>query len=488
MREIIQGRYELTARLGKGGMAEVWEADDLRLGRRVAVKFLKAPAGGRDLDRLERRFEREARLTARMGHPSVPVVHETGRHTDGGLYIVMELVDGQTLSARLKNDGPLPVPLAATIAVQTADVLAHAHRIGVVHRDLKPSNLMLTANDTLKVLDFGIAAALEPDPDEPRLTRTSDVMGTPGFISPEQGEGRPATARSDLYALGCVLYEIAAGRPPFTVAPGAQPLYLVFRHVHETPRPVSEHRPDLPADFAVLVMRLLAKDPAARPSPQEVQDLARTWMAAPSKATPTTPPAPRPTGFATGTGHPPPATLSRQADALAARGDHAGAATLIEDYLHRTLLPLDDSEALPLRLTLCELLLQSEDFTGAYDHYFALGGALRRNRPATDRDVLACRAGAARCLSELGRTPEALHEFEALLPVQQHVFGPVDRTVFDTRYEIAVLIARGGGIQAARDQLTSLVEDQQRVLPNGDERHPRASALLSRLNRILNAG
>ncbi|MFD0375599.1 protein kinase [Streptomyces sp. NPDC127112] len=485
MREIIQGRYELVARLGKGGMAEVWKADDLRLGRPVAVKFLKARAGGRDLDRLERRFEREARLTARMGHPSVPVVHETGRHTDGGLYIVMELVDGQTLSAHLKN-GPLPVPLAATIAVQTADVLAHAHRIGVVHRDLKPSNLMLTANDTLKVLDFGIAAALEPDPDEPRLTRTNDVMGTPGFISPEQGEGRPATARSDLYALGCVLYEITAGRPPFTVAPGALPLYLVYQHVHAVPRPVAEHCPDLPAGFADLVMRLLAKNPADRPSPQEVQDLARMWMAAPSKAAPT--PASQPTGVATGTGRTPPAALSREADALAARGDHAEAATLIEDYLRRTLPPLDDTEVLPLRLTLCELLLRTEDFTGAYDHYFALGGALRKNRPATDRDVLACRAGAARCLSELGRTPEALHEFEALLPVQQHVFGPVDRTVFDTRYEIAVLIARGGGVEVARDQLADLVEDQQRVLPSGDERHPRASALLSRLDRILKAG
>lgn len=139
---------------------------------------------------------------------------------------------------------------------------------------------------------------------------------------------------------------------------------------------------------------------------------------------------------------------------------------------------------LPLRLTYAELLIESEEFTTAYEVFFGLGGALRQRRPATDRDVLVCRAGAARCLAELGRTPEARHEYEALLPVQQHVFGPMDRAVFDTRYEIAALTARGGLIESAQAQLTGLDADQQRVLPRTDPRHARAAALLERLDRF----
>lgn len=481
----FEQRYELQHRLGRGGMGEVWAARDLQLNRVVAVKFLSSRSEGADLRRLERRFEREALLTARIGHPSVPTVHETGRREDDSLYIVMELVKGRTLSAMLRERGPFPIRLASAVATQTADVLAHAHRIHVIHRDLKPSNLMLTDNGTVKVLDFGVAAALKPDGNQSRLTKANEMPGTPGFISPEQGEGGDVTAQSDLYALGCVLYEITAGRPPFEIARTASPLFLIYQHVHEKPPPVTGHRSGLPPAFADLIMRLLAKDPTERPSAQEVQHVAQTCLQPPS----TVPgprssrPGPRPgPGDAT---QQPPSSLTEEIRGLTDRGEHASAAALLESHLRDTRRPLDDAELIPLRLTLCELWVASEDFTRAYDGYFALGGALRRHRPKTDRDVLMCRAGVARCLAELGQTPEALHEFEALLPVQQHVFGAVDRTVFDTRYEIAALTARGGRVEAAHDQLGGLVADQKRILPVGDERHGRAEALLVRLDRLL---
>ncbi|MER5758503.1 serine/threonine-protein kinase [Streptomyces sp. NPDC002082] len=480
MERVIQERYELLDLLGRGGMGEVWAAKDRQLDRSVAVKLLRSRNAGEDLTRLEQRFEREAQLTARMGHPGVPTVHETGRHEGDTLFIAMELVDGRTLSAQLKEHGPFSLALAATVAAQTADVLAHAHRIGVIHRDLKPSNLMLTGSGTVKVLDFGIAAAREPDPGQPRLTGTNEMPGTPGFISPEQGEGRPATSRSDLYALGCVLYEITTGQPPLTVPPGASPFVLILKHITDKPRPAAELRPELPDAFADLIMRLLAKDPAERPSTREVHAVAREWM------TQLPPPAPSPPPRHVPIDDPgprSPAPLAQQARRLMDQGEYTMAVDLLHQHLRRH--PGDAPDIASLSLTLSEILLAGENFTRAYDGYFTLGSALRKSRPATDRDVLACRAGAARCLSELGRTPEALHEFEALLPVQQHVFGPMDRTVLDTRYEIAALTARGGQIQPARDQLTGLLADQQRVLPVGDERLTRTKGLLARLDQFL---
>jgi serine/threonine protein kinase len=508
----IKDHYELADRLGRGGMGEVWVARDLRLDRLVAVKFLSAGGRGSDLNRMEQRFMREARLTARIGHRSVPVVHEWGRldGDDGdGLYLVMELVRGDTLSRLLKQNGPFSVHLAAAVAVQTADALAHAHRIGVVHRDLKPSNLMLTPDGTVKVLDFGIAAVMEPDPDEPRLTRTQEVLGTPGFISPEQADGGRATERSDLYALGCVLYEILAGRPPFTAGTAVA---LLYRHAYEEPPPLGDLRNDVPADFTSLVMRLLAKSPDDRPSAEEVRGTARTWLAQlPDRAAPRQPsagsgavrsasasvsssasagpapsrrpvPVPRPAPSGPSAA---PAAVPQEILDQAARGDYVGAAAALERRLREAGRPLDDTESVPARLTLCDLLLKAEEFNRAYDGYFALGGTLRRRRPATDRDVLACRAGAATCLAELGRTNEALHEFEGLLPVQQHVFGASDRSVFDTRFRIGSLVARTGKLREAREQLTALGQEQQRILAVDDERHARTDSLIARLDRML---
>ncbi|WP_329598735.1 serine/threonine-protein kinase [Streptomyces pseudovenezuelae] len=520
----IRGHYELIDRLGRGGMGEVWSARDLRLDRPVAVKFLSAGGRGVDLDRMEQRFLREARLTARIRHASVPVVYDSGRLDRGdgdGLYLVMELVQGDTLSRLLKRNGPFPIHLAAEVAAQAADALAHAHRIGVVHRDLKPSNLMLTPNGTVKVLDFGIAAALEPDAGEPRLTRTQEVLGTPGFIAPEQADGGRATERSDLYALGCVLYEILAGRPPFTAGTAVT---LLYRHAYEEPPRLGDLRGDIPAGFASLIMELLAKSPDDRPSTEEVRSAAHAWLTrSPGRAVPgrtsatsgststkpgsaaatgsgalrsasvsASPPAGRSLSGAIPAPRPAPTADPAQAAAVlqeildqAARGDHAAAAASLERMLHETGRPLGDSETVAARLTLCDLLVKSEEFTSAHGGYSALGDALRRSRPATDPDVLACRAGAATCLAELGRTTEALHEFESLLPVQRTAFGAADRGVLETRFWIGMLVARMGRLREAHDQLTALRQEQQRIFPADDERHARTDSLIARLEWML---
>jgi eukaryotic-like serine/threonine-protein kinase len=491
MQRRIGERYELTNRLGKGGMGEVWAARDLRLGRPVAVKFLAPGARVGDMAKWEQRFVREAALTARIGHPGVPDVIESGRLAGDQLYLVMDLVPGQTLSRLLKDRGPFPVHMAARVADQTADVLAHAHRLGVVHRDLKPSNLMLTPNGTVKVLDFGIASALEPDPDEPKLTATNDVLGTPGFISPEQADGTPASARSDLYALGCVLYEIVSGKPPFTAGTAVA---LMYHHVHEEAPALGDLRPDAPADFAHLVMRLLAKDPSVRLSTEEVRRGVLPWLGGPR---PSELPGrrPHPRGDRPQDRQPAP---SRESPAdhspvalddvskLAADGKPAQAAALLEKRLSATRGPLDDAALLPQRLALCRLLVQADDFRRARDDYVVLREALRTGRPETDRDVLECRAGAALCLAELGRTPEALDEYRGLLPAQRRALGPTDRAVFDTRFRLALLVARAGRHREAREQLVDLRADLTTHGSPDDKYLTQAEHLIARLDRLVN--
>ncbi|MFJ4097333.1 protein kinase [Kitasatospora sp. NPDC089913] len=422
-REIL-GRYELSDLLGRGGMGEVWAARDRLAGRRVAVKFLSSHGHGDVSTALEQRFLREARLTSALRHVGVPVVHDHGKLGDGRLYLVMELVPGETLSTLLKS-GRFPIHRAASVAAQTADVLAHAHANGVIHRDLKPSNLMLTPTGAVKVLDFGIAAALEPGPDEPRLTATNATPGTAGFMAPEQAEGR-SVAASDLYALGCLLYELLAGTPPLT-APN--PVMLMYRHATEEPEPVTAHRPDLPGALADLVMRLLAKAPEDRPSSQEVRVTAARWAAEASGG-------------------------EAEAEAEAALERYDG-------------------------------LFTAGDPGRAHEGYTGLAERLAGSRAVDDPQVLACRAGAARCLVVLGRPSEARDAFEALLPFQTRALGATHPSVFDTRYRIAKLVADSGGRARARELLVLLRDAQRAALPDADPGVVRTVRLIERLDRML---
>ncbi|MFI1418749.1 serine/threonine-protein kinase [Streptomyces sp. NPDC020731] len=414
------GRYELTRELGRGGMGVVWAAHDPQRGGEVAVKLLAPRPGASDFTSLERRFLREASLTARLRHPGIPAVHDHGSH-EGRLYLVMDLVPGRALDAVLESEGPLPVEHAADVTRRTAEVLAHAHAQNVVHRDLKPSNLMLTPDGDLKVLDFGVAAALDPQPGETRFTAANATPGTVMYMAPEQAVGETVPA-SDLYSLGCVLYELLTGAPPF--AAGSQFL-LYHRHAHDPVPPLDERRPGVPAGLRELVEALLEKKPQDRPaSATEVAARAAAWAPAPARS-------PRPV-----IPHPRLAEI----DGVRRSGRPARA---LEEY--------GDLLAAP-----------------------SLGRA----------DVLAARAGHALCVGGLGRTREALDELKSVLAEQRSLLGPDDPGVLDTRYEIAVLLARTGERHAARELLKRLADDEDRILPAPDPRHGRARTLLDRLGRI----
>jgi Protein kinase domain len=253
----LAGRYTLTVPLGRGGMGQVWEALDTRLNRKVAVKLLTAGAfaasPGNDPD--VRRFTREATVTAGLVHPSVPGIFDAGTY-DGGLYLVMELVDGCTIGDLVAEQGPLPVGWAAGIAGQVAAVLAVAHRREIIHRDIKPQNVMLTRDGTAKVLDFGVAGIVSQ-----RITSTGVAVGTPGYMAPEQLHNLPATPQTDLYALGCLLYEMLAGEPVFAATSLAA---LIRMHLEQAPPPL--RRRDVPPPLLALLWQLLDKDPARRPA------------------------------------------------------------------------------------------------------------------------------------------------------------------------------------------------------------------------------
>ncbi|MEV0784627.1 serine/threonine-protein kinase [Streptomyces sp. NPDC050423] len=272
------GRYELTHELGRGGMGVVWAACDPADGREVAVKLLIPRGYGSELSTLERRFLREARITARLSHPGIPEVYDHGSQ-DGELYLVMERVPGRALDAVLKDEGTLAVEQAAAVARTVADVLAYAHGQGVVHRDLKPSNLMITPADEVKVLDFGVAAALEPRPGETRFTAANATPGTVIYMAPEQAVGKTVPA-SDLYSLGCVLYELLAGKPPFTEGG----LFMLYhQHANDPVPQLDGLRHGIPPGLTQLVEALLEKEPENRPgSAAEVCALLAAWAPAPA--------------------------------------------------------------------------------------------------------------------------------------------------------------------------------------------------------------
>jgi serine/threonine protein kinase len=251
------GSYDLLRLVATGGMGEVWQARHRELGTEVAIKLLPAMPL-EQLAGLRERFAREARLTARVDHPGVVKVHEFGEAGDRP-FLVLELVAGRTLRARLQ-DGEVPVAEAARIAAAIADVLAEAHACGVLHRDIKPDNVMLEPGGTVRVLDFGIARAMQ---DEAPLTRTGELVGTPEYMAPEQLLDGPeaTTERTDVHALGVLLHELLTGRSPFHGGSVFQALKLVESLV---PPPPSRERPEVPRGLDDLLAAALAKDPAER--------------------------------------------------------------------------------------------------------------------------------------------------------------------------------------------------------------------------------
>ncbi|MFD5399150.1 protein kinase [Streptomyces sp. NPDC127097] len=259
---VIGGRYELSALLGQGGMGQVWIGYDRRLDRRVGVKLLRPDrvAGTPDGEEMRRRFVRECRVTAQVDHPGLVTVHDAGSD-DEDLYLVMQYVEGADLSDHLAEHDPYPWPWAVSVAAQLCAVLASVHAVPIVHRDLKPRNVMIRPDGSVVILDLGIASAL--DTDTTRLTHTGSPIGSPAYMAPEQAMGGAVGPHTDLYALGVLLHELLSGEVPFA---GSTALGVLHRHLHEEPVPVRTLRPDVPEALEALVLRLLRKDPQARPA------------------------------------------------------------------------------------------------------------------------------------------------------------------------------------------------------------------------------
>ncbi len=257
---LLGGRYELDGVVGRGGMAEVYRARDIRLDRIVAIKTLRADLARDQI--FQARFRREAQSAASLNHPSIVAVYDTGEDMVSGFpvpYIVMEYVDGRTVRDLLQEGHRLLPERSLEIIDGVLRALDYSHQAGIVHRDIKPGNVMVTRNGDVKVMDFGIARAMSDA--QATMTQTAQVIGTAQYLSPEQARGERVDSRSDLYSTGCLLYELLTGRPPFT---GDSPVAIAYQHVRENPVPPSRVDPDVPPWADAIVLKAMAKPPGDR--------------------------------------------------------------------------------------------------------------------------------------------------------------------------------------------------------------------------------
>ena len=321
---VINDRYEVHKRIGRGGMADVFSARDLLLDRQVAIKVL-FPEFATDENFVER-FRREAQSAANLSHPNIVNVYDWGKY-EGTYFIAMEEVQGRTLADVLKSNGQLTSKQAAEVASEVAAALGFAHEKGTAHRDIKPANILIGKNGQVKVADFGIARAMNA-PTESNLTQVGSVMGTATYFSPEQAQGAQPDPRSDLYSLGIVMYEMVAGRAPFT---GDNAVSIAYKQVHDAPQPLVQIVADVPKGYEAMVAKLLAKDPKVRyPSAGALRDDLRRFrndepvqaLVAASNKTRPTPPATTAMGTTPDSAHAP-TTAQPRSGAAAGRPQSA---------------------------------------------------------------------------------------------------------------------------------------------------------------------
>ncbi|MEU0932271.1 protein kinase [Embleya sp. NPDC005971] len=526
---VIAGRYELSAAIGRGGMGQVWKAYDQTLQRRVAVKLLRTDLVDTAGDRgaMERRFLRECRVTAGIDHPGLVTVFDGGAD-EGELYLVMQLLDGCDLADLIAENQPVPWEWAVAVAAQICSVLAAVHAVPVVHRDLKPRNVMVRRDGTVKVLDLGVAAVL--DPESTKLTTTGAMPGSPAYMAPEQMNGI-VEPRTDLYALGCLLYEMLAGQAPFA---GPTMASVMLGHLNGTPEPLGARRPDIPAGLDRLVLHLLGKQPDQRPAnaqevyrllapllpvgsgdalaptapmdptrplrfpaaPQPLPGLpgpvraavpdrpAAPWAMSAGPAA--YPPRPDPDWAAVPSAAPPTPDVRSALDeanrllgegALTQAVDVLGAALPVAIARHGEHDPL----VLGLRQALADTLLADRRFRRALPELQYLAGVFAASGGPTDAEAMEYGRQVAACLEELGELPAALGEYRRLLDLHRRVPDADVYQGFDLRERIGLLLAALGDPYQSESVLVPLLAEQEHRL---GPQHPRVSTLRQHLARI----
>lgn len=442
----LNDRYTLEDRpFAYGGMGEIWRATDNRFERTVVVKMVKLPGDDSDDERI-RRFVREAKLTAKLDHPGVPAVYDMGRHEDRP-YLVMQLVQGIDVDDLIAECSPLPISWAACIGAQVCSVLSAAHAGGLIHRDIKPDNLMLDHSGSVKVLDFGLAAILG-DSEASRITRTGELLGTTPYMAPEQVIGTEVTAKTDIYGLGCTLYDLLTGRTPFT---GETNFGIMRMHVDAPPQRLRELRGEVPQALDDLVHSMLEKRPEDRPpSAGAVHDALLPFVV----DMPSLP------GIVT--------TSTDPIRAYAALSSRLPVATSVA--MDRSGLAVIRDEAMDL--------LNARQFDEAAQVLETAIGIAAETFGRTDDAVVSLRDMHAKALREAGRLRAAARQHRVLARDLAEHHGADHAAVLEHREQAAHIHILLDEHERARTQLDGLLEDLLRV--HGPD-HPAVHDLRRRL-------